>query len=90
MEEAVGRDDGEEQKEEQVGGIREGRLRQVRGERDVTREVMWEQQQVRKAAQDMLGLGGEERRQTRECLWSAERAFTYRRDFSRLSLSGFF
>lgn len=64
MEEAVGRDDGEEQKEEQVGGIREGSLRQVRGERDVTREVMWEQQQVRKAAQDMLGLGGEERRQT--------------------------
>lgn len=64
MEEAVGRDDGEEQKEEQVGGIREGSLRQVRGERDVTREVMWEQQQVRKAAQDMLGLGGEERKQT--------------------------
>lgn len=89
MEEAVGRDDGEEQKEEQVGGIREGRLRQVRGERDVT-EVMGEQQQVRKAAQDMLGLGGEERRQTGECLWSAERAFTYRRHFSRLSLSVFF
>lgn len=64
MEEAVGRGDEEEQKEEQVGGIREGSLRQVRGERDVTREVMWEQQQVRKAAQDMLGLGGEERKQT--------------------------
>jgi len=40
MEEAVGRDDGEEQREEQVGAIREGSLGQVKGEWDLTREVM--------------------------------------------------
>lgn len=51
---------------------------------------MQEQQPVRKVAQDVFGLGGEERRQARECLWSADRAFTSRRDFSKLRLFGFF
>lgn len=90
MEVAVGREAGEERREEQVRGVREGSLRQVKGERDVTRQVMWEQQQMRKEAQSAFGLGGEQRRRTRACLWSAERAFTCRRDFSRISLFGFF
>lgn len=35
-EEEVGRGDGEEQREEQVGGIREWSLREAKGEKDVT------------------------------------------------------
>lgn len=65
MEEAVGRHGGEE---ERVEGVRERSPRQVKVERDVKREVMWEQQQMRKVAQYVFGLGGEERRQTRACL----------------------
>ena len=45
---------------------------------------------MRKEAQDKFGQGGEDRRQTRECLCSAERAFTYMRDFSSISLFAFF
>lgn len=45
---------------------------------------------MRKVAQDMFVLGGEERRKDRECPWSAERAFTSGRDFSKLRLFGFF
>lgn len=59
MEEEVGRGDREEQREKQVRGRREWILREVKEEKDVTRAVMWEQQQVRKTAQDKFGLGGE-------------------------------